>query len=720
MVVAAIFFEHTLPRIAIAVAIITALGLTAWWLGRGLRGEGALRWVVLALRTVFLMVLGWCLLRPAWKDTIAQVIRPRVAVLLDVSASMTLAAPDQPSRWDVAQQVLRQPWRKQLQQRADVEIYPFDAELQARVDNPGELTPNGTTTQLQRSLELLRERYRGQPLAAVLVLSDGLDVREPQPVTDWPCPVLTVALEAPAVWEETPDVRVLNVETPRRVVVGWESELTAVIVGSGTGGRVLTVQLWRNDTLAMEQPVQLPAEGGARPATFKLRHPEVGSFTYTVLVPPLPNETVTNDNAMAVAVQVVDAKNRLLYIEGPPRFESKFLTRVLQANPTVTPLIFLQGPQGRYFTVGQRGAMTTELTAEQLTQFKIVILGDMTADTLGETRAQAVVRFVADGGSLVVLGGTRAWDKGGLMDTALRELLPVRRPAGGRAAEGRFALRWTSEGRAHPAFAGADQLPPVLSVFGGSSLAPGAVALVETEQGEPVIAAQRFGQGKVAAVLTDSLWRWQLEPGTERAYEKFWARLLDWLTPAAEELPPNRIELSADAEQYFLGESVPLKARLATETPDAAVQCEIRAPDGRRILFPMTAQTLTTTAGATFQGYRLDFAAPEPGLYTAVARAQLDTGALESEPVSFYVRSHSPELAPRPANETLLRALSEATGGQYLQPDEVGAALLGLELEGTEELRATYRSLWNTWPVLLVLVGLLTTEWFLRKLRNLP
>ncbi|MDW8344259.1 MAG: hypothetical protein RMM51_07180 [Verrucomicrobiae bacterium] len=718
--IAAVFLEHTIPRVIVVFGLAAAVGFTMWWLARALRSEGAVRWVLVALRGAFLLGLGWCLLRPAWKDTVAQLIRPRVAILLDVSASMSLAAPGQPSRWDVVQQVLRQPWRDELAARTEVEVYPFDAELHGRVQDIGDLVPRGTTTQLQRSLESLRERYRGQPLAAVVVLSDGLDAREPGPVSGWDCPIFTVALEAPAVWEETPDVRVLNVETPRRVVVGWESELTAVVAGSGTGGRVFTVQLLRTNALLAEQPVQLPAEGGARPAKFKLSHPEVGSFTYTVWVPPLANETVTNDNAMAVAVQVVDTKNRLLYLEGPPRFESKFLTRVLQANPAVTPLIFLQGPQGRYFTVGQRGAMTTELTPDQLTQVKILILGDITAAALGEARAQAVVRFVTEGGSLVVLGGARAWDKGGLVDTALRELLPVRRPAGGRPTEGRFALRWTSEGRAHPAFAGAEQLPPVLTVFGGSALAPGAVVLVETEQGDPIIAAQRFGQGKVAVVLTDSLWRWRLEPGTERAYGKFWARMLEWLTPAAEELPAHRIDLSADAEQYSLGQPASLQARLTTETPGVDVQCEIRAPDGRKILFPMTAQPFTAAGGATFQGYRLEFTAPESGLYTATARAQVEGATVESEPVSFYVRAHSPELAPRPANEALLRAISEATGGRYVTPSELAEALRALDLTATEEQRATYRSLWNTWPVLLGLLGLLTAEWFLRKLRNLP
>ena len=514
-------------------------------------------------------------------------------------------------------------------------------------------------------------------------------------------------------------MRVTRMDSPRRVVVGWESKLTAVVAGRGTEGRVLTVQLWEDDRLVAEHPTQVPAEGGTREVVFQVPHPTVGPFTYTVRVPPLPGETATNDNAYAVAVQVVDTKNRLLYVEGPPRFESKFLARALRANPNITPLIFLQGPNQQFFTVGARGGMTAEMTTEQLAQFKIVVLGDLTAEGIGEARARALVKFVGDGGSLVLLGGPNAWDKTGFGATALAELLPVRRPGGGAAQEGRFAVRWTAEGKSHPAFAGTDGAPPILSVFSGVELAAGAVALAETETGAPVIAAQRFGQGKVAAVLTDSLWRWQLEPGAGGAYEKFWAQLLDWLTPSKEETTEALLDLFADVEQLFRGDVITLQARVSDPTV-TAVACEIHAPDGRQITFPMTPQAVVTSTGRSHPGFGLEFTTQEAGLHRAVAVATVNGQRVASAPYSFFVKPFSPEAAPRPANAAWLRALAESSGGRYLLPTEVADALAELEFPTTEESRVTYATRWNTWPVLLGLVGLLTVEWVVRKMKNLP
>jgi len=725
-VIAALLFEHAAPRWLIYAAVAGAVGLALFWYWRYLRRETA-TWVLALLRVAFFLTLGWCLLRPLLKESYATALRPRFLVLVDTSASMQLAPKENlPTRWTTASQLAAQPWQKTLAKRAEIETYAFATDLGERVVDLGQLQPTGATTHLREALRKLVERYRGQPLGGVLLLTDGIDTRET--TTDWagvpwPCPIYTVPLEPLQAWDEEPDVRVTKVDTPRRVIAGWESKLTAVIGGSGTRGQMLSVQVFENDRLIEEQPTQLPTEGGTREVSFMLQHPTVGNFTYTVVCPPLPGEVITNDNRYAISVQVVDTKNRLLYVEGPPRFESKFLTRALQANQTITPLIFLQGANKKFFTVGQRGSMTADMSAEQLAQFKIVILGDLTAEVLGETRARALLKFVEDGGSLVLLGGPNAWGRDGFAESPLARLLPVARIQALAPREGRFMVHWTDEGKSHPAFAADaaawENAPPILSLFPGSELAPGAVALAETEDSEPVIAAQRFGQGKVVAVLTDSLWRWQLHPGQANTFGKFWNQLLEWLTPAATETQPFELDLFADSEQVYLGDPLPLQARLSG-AESAAVICEIQTPDERKITFPMTPRTVTTSTGKTYQGFGLEFTGQNPGLHTAVAVTTVDGKRVESAPYSFFLKPFTPETAPRPANFDLLKALATASGGKYLQPDELNAVLAALDLTGTEEERVTYASLWNTWPVWACLTALLAVEWVIRKMRNLP
>ena len=117
------------------------------------------------------------------------------------------------------------------------------------------------------------------------------------------------------------------------------------------------------------------------------------------------------------------------------------------------------------------------------------------------------------GGSLILLGGQKLWGASGIAQTELAKLLPFTR-AGSPALEGKFNVAWTAEGRAHPALANnpdmPSALPPVLSVFTGVTLSGGAFALAEaqTDSGtHPLLVSRIYGQGKVLAVLTDSLWR---------------------------------------------------------------------------------------------------------------------------------------------------------------------------------------------------------------------
>src|SRR5207249_3610910 len=164
-----------------------------------------------------------------------------------------------------------------------------------------------------------------------------------------------------------------------------------------------------------------------------------------------------------------------------------------------------------------------------------------------------------------------------------------------------FPVRLGESARGHPAFAGDaalwQNIPPVLSVFAGFTLSPGAETLVtaDTPQGvEPVVVTQRFGQGKVTAILTDSLWRWQLGPeaGKAKPYERFWKQMFSWLLPREEATDAMRLELFADRDQLFLGESIELHARVGGEnTPPAdSVEARITLPDKREVPYRMAPQ----------------------------------------------------------------------------------------------------------------------------------
>ena len=736
MMFANVIFEHHAPTAWVVQALVAAFALVVLSFWRHL----SLQWRDLALcllRLMVLALLGWCLLLPMQQRTLSEAIKPHFLVALDTSASMALVPAGgnvRSNRWTVAHGVLSQEWTRRIQDECQLEVFPFDSDIRTPIAlaDVATMKPVGASTQLRAGLRKILGRYRGQNIAGLLLLSDGLDTREVH--EDWareklPCPVYTVRLEAPGIWETEPDLRLESLDTPRRVVVGWDTKLTAIVAGQGVRGKPFDVQLWKNGHREESQPTQLPDEGGSREVTFRLPHPEIGAFTYSVVIPPLPGETHTNDNAFSIDVQVVDARNRLLYVEGPPRWESKYLVRELKANKNITPVAFVRGLNKQFISLTDRGGATLDMTEAQLALYKIVILGDLDAEALGDARAAALLKFVENGGSLVLLGGPSAWGAKGFTATGFAKALPFRRPWGEAAIEGTYPARLSDEGHAHPVFRvdqkGWDHLPPVLSVFGGAKVSAGATVLVEAETPagtQPVLVSQRYGQGKVVAILTDSLWRWQLDPGNERAYARFWNQVIEWMSPTETSLEEYELELLADAGQLSLGETLALKARVSGRggVPGAVqkVVCEIRMPDERRIPLAMAKQEVAVS-GASYPGYAASFIPQVPGLHKAVASVEINGRQINSAPFSFFVKAFTPESVPRPANEGLLRALAENNGGRFCEAAEVNRALSALELKSRQEQRVEYTSLWQRLGLIAVLLGLLVLDWVIRKARNM-
>jgi hypothetical protein len=732
-----IVYEHNAATFLIWMGVLVAIGIamfsTWYFVQRNPRMVA-----IAALRALFVALLAWCLFMPGRKEVLTRTQKPRFVVMLDASRSMRLSpTPEIPDRWTAAQDVLAMDWTTTVGAECDIEAYAFanDVGPVLALAEARALEPDGASTLLRDALKRITARYAGLNVAGALLLSDGMDTREA--VDDWaseqrPFPIYTVRLEPESGWEVEPDVRIDAVTTPRRVTVDWKSELKAVVSGQGTGGRPVTVQLTRDDALRQELPILIPDGGGARDVTFELEHPEIGVFTYRVAVPALTGETHTNDNVCAVSVQVITSRNHLLYVEGPPRWESKYLGRALKTNQQMTPLVFLRGPEGQFMTIGQAGSMTPEMREDQLAFFKIVILGNLDAKELGDARANNLVTFVDAGGSLVLLGGSKAWGEGGFAASPLRKLIPARQ-RGAPVAEGDFPVRITDTGRAHPAFAGDPGLweiiPPVRSIFPYSDLSPGARALVEVETPtgtQPLVATLRYGQGKVAAVFTDSLWKWQLSPDTRSSqpYRRFWDQVIAWLAPEEEALEGKILDCFVDREQLFLGDELEITARggkadaLDETTP---VQCLVTGPDNRTVPFAMTSRFVPTASGQSVPGRAFTFQADQPGLHMARASADIAGRTVQSDPVSFFVKPFTPESVPRPANTPVLQAIADAGKGHYHDTAEaLNRALNALDFHAEEEEISEYHSLWQSWIILGSLIGLLTVEWVVRKMGNMP
>jgi hypothetical protein len=734
-----ITYEHVMPGPTIIMAILIVIGVggfSYWmWVEKNLKTM-----LMCIIRVIFLACLGWCMFMPELIKSDTKTLKPRFVVAVDASGSMELKPNELAvDRWTNLKGCFDMEWVGYVSEECEVDIWPFTSEVGTKitVDEVRAAQPEGEATLLRDSLRKITSRYAGQNVAGFVLLSDGIDTREAYDdwaLQPWPFPIYTVRLEEDGVWEQEPDVHIDAVNTPRRVTVEWATQLKVALSGQGTKGQAQMCKLFRNGELYAEQPFQIPAGGGAREVVFQLDNPEIGVFNYKVVVPPVDGEKNTDDNVYEVTVLVIDAKNRLLYVEGHPRWESRFLKRMLVANKQATPLGFIMGPDGKWMTFGTRGSMTADMRMDQLAFFKIVILGNLDAEELTEARAGNLVKFVEDGGSLVVLGGLKGWGDKGLMNSKLKKVMPVKSITQ-QIQEGEFDVDVTGEGRSHPVFEGDkefwDIVPKILSVFPDARMAAGAQALVScvTDAGpQPLIVAHRYGQGKVVAILTDSIWKWKLSEMSleHKPYERFWNQLLKWLTPEKDKSDLSPLEIFADREQLFLGEEVELSGRKGGKNDDeefqsAEVKIMVMGPDKKSLPYSTTVRSITSETGKSVPSYVLDYKAEKPGIHKAFAEMTVSGRKITSDPVSFFVKPFTPETMPKPANLQVLRGIASSSQGTYFDtPDAMNDALMDLTFATLEREQKEYESLWNNWWVLGALVAIVTAGWVVRKLQNLP
>ena len=731
-----IIYDHIAPTATIAVGILTALAATVagYWF---FVNRDWIQALMVALRTVFFLLLGWCLLMPGERTVETLQMKPRFVVLLDKSQSMTMTRGEKTTnRWQVAQSVLQMPWVASMESKFEIDFYAFAEDVSSKValKECATLKPDGNATLLRDALRKTAGRYTGIDVAGCLLLTDGLDTREA--FKEWAMekrsfPVFSLPLEKDVVWDDEPDIRVETLSTPKRVTVGWQSELKVVISGQGTKGKPFPVKLLKNDVQQQEIETQIPEGGGNREVVFRLDHQEVGVYTYRVVLPKLVGETQTTDNESSVVVQVQDAKNRLMYVEGAPRWESKYLSRVLRESKLISPAIFLKGPKGKFMTYGVNQDVAPDMDESKLSMYKIVVLGNLSGEELGDDRARALVKFVEMGGSLVLLGGSKGWAPDGFVKTPLKALLPA---AGfsAKAREGEYRVALTDQGRSHAAFGGDaefwDKVPSVLSLFQGVTPSAAARVLVEakTDSGaQPLILAQDFGQGKVVAIFSDSLWKWQLSADAMKTkpYPRFWHQLLSWLSPKADAVEGKQWDIFLDREECFLGEEIEFTARWTGEaTPPAGtvVKAEITFPNKKKIPFSMASQAAQALAGKMVPSYSTKFKGEAPGMYTVTAFSETQGRRIESEAAYFSVKPFSPESRPRPPDVEIVKAITANSNGAFFNtaPD-LNRMLISMEPKQLKQDISKYKTFWQSWLILTMLILSIVLEWVIRKIRNL-
>lgn len=724
-------FAVTLPWWGYATIAAACLGV-AWATYASARVDTRTRTGLTTLRAVVLLLLAAAVLRPV------RVVPPvgardrLVPILVDVSRSMRIADAQGPARLQRALQAARD-LDATLAASVRTETWAFgDGATRRALDD---MQASAGRSDLDGALAAVADHYRGRPLAGIVVLSDGGDTAAPRQGTPAavPVPVFTVGVGEPRVTRDREIVGITAGE-PRLADSTIDVQVSAVSTGFGTQPLDLTLTANGRPVDVRRVPV---VDGAPVSAVFTVSPDPAVPTVYRVEVPVAPGEIANENNSRSVLVEPPGRPRRLLIIEGAPGYEHTFLKRALarDASLDVDSVIRKgQNDDGRpTFFVQAAASRATALAAgfpktrADLFAYDALVFGNVEASFFTREQLDLTAAFVAArGGGLLVLGG-RSFEREGLSGTPIDEVLPVdmadRRPSVARASTDTpgSAVQLTADGATHPATrAGATAedakrrwaaLPPLAAIaqVGGPRAGAQVLATAGTTDPRPLVAVQRYGQGRTMVFAGEASWRWRMMlPAADTSYDTIWRQLVRWLARGSLE-PVSIVGMGSPSPGTSDPVSVLVRDREYRPVGDAEVQLTITGPSGdeRRVT--------ATLADAADGRYEAPVRFADAGVYRLAADARRGGDALGGGERVVLAGGADPEMADPRLNEAVLQRLAARSGGLYVRPDGVSAIPPKLAtpavVDGPPELRDLWHGVWN----LLAVIALLATEWTWRR-----
>jgi hypothetical protein len=606
-----------------------------------------------------------------------------------------------------------------------------------------ELQPIGTRTALgdaiasvvrsaSEAVELQANAGSGQPsIAALIVLSDGQSNTGESPIAvaeraaKASIPIFAIAYGSA---EEPQDLGIQSVEHSRSLFRADSLQGQVSIKQQLPAGSPFEVQAWSHDELIWSQ--SLESDGNStRTVDFRIEGEklfgiqEVSSRRKAIpidvefRVSHGGSDASSANNRYRSSLWGVVRRNRVLVMDGRGRWETRYIKNAFQRDAT-WDLVTVLGPTE--FEQKQFPKSRDELLDLDL----MVVTLDSVA-SFNEVQMQWLEDFVAEmGGGILWIDSGREPPPAKLTDRSM-DWLPVRF-TDDMTAVSIVAMDLKDSAIDQRAFAFEEEAAanrriwqafPPPRVVRRVEAAAGAEVLVigksESNQEWPLILTRRFGQGRVVYLAGDESWRWRYNVA-DLYHQRFWNQLAQWAMQTPFAVENDYVALDSGDRTVEVGQAVTVRARIrdANFSPlaDGRVRA-ILARDG------ITTEEVTLTEDPDTPGtYAANLQHLRPGNYAV----RLDVVDVPNEALDlmteFVVRPPEDlETQALSANRDLLKRVAEGTGGQSWDEADKDRLSESLKRFQTGKVEQSQTLLWQSYPWFMVVIALLSAEWFLRK-----
>lgn len=600
------------------------------------------------------------------------------------------------------------------------------------------IATQGEQTRLGDALRGVLNGLRGTPPSAVVLITDGITT-DGEKLTaaaryarQKSIPVFCVALGNA---DPVRDLELHNLLVDDVAFVNDPVTFAFSLTGRGLTGKKTRVTLrTKGDAEVLaSQEVTVGEEG--KPQKFELTYvpTAVGEPELVLEATPVENEANVGNNREVRRISVRDEKIRVLLVDSLPRWEFRELKSLLEREKTVELKTVLQDSDPEYAQEDLYALAHFPVTKDELFQYDVLIFGDVNPTYLSGSVLENIREFVGDRGRGLLFVAGPDHNPALYRGTPLETLLPieidgVKVPLPDEPIAESFRPELTIEGRKGSTifrFSDSERdslevwqsLPGLFWMVEAPSLKPGAIVYATHPfrtgaKGKlPLIATQRFGNGKVIFHATDELWRWRFRTG-DTYYGRYWVQVVRFLARSKLLGKDSTAELTVDRKVYRTGETVSLRVRFVDEklapNENDGVSVVVEKAEGTQKKITLSR---IPEAAAVFEG-QLPQAAE--GKYHAWVATPSFAKAPPAE--DFEVRPSERETRDLRTDLAELNQAASLTGGKLFTLRSAEALAteiprgLPVPLETDKPI-----SLWNHWIALCLFTSLLSLEWLLRK-----
>jgi len=675
-----------------------------------------------------LLALVLCLL---WRPVLnVERVRDReneLAIAVDASSSMAYG--EGQSRLQQVAAALQNETLQTLGKTFDVRLFGF-AQHTTPLESLDAMPPPGRQTRIGDALTQVLQSAGSAPLAGVILFSDGaengdtLSEERLAELASYGVPVHTVGVGPEKMLD---DLELERVDVAANAPAG--SSIDAQIGIRHNGASQARLRVYDRDNLIAARDLKLRPEATSTQLSLDLPAGQAGTHELRFVLEPLDGERNVINNSRTRVVNVPATRRSILYVEGEPRWEYKFLRRAADRDRALRVASIVRTTPNKHYRQGVNSP--DELVngfpadAAELFAYEAVVIGSYEAAGLRAEQHRLLKEFVdRRGGTVLMLAGRYGLAAGGWQNSALATTLPVQLT--GRNST-QFAQRpgqaqLTSYGTESPIprldgdgrrnLERWKQLPPLADYQSLGRLKPGAVVLLEAngELGRsPLLMWQHYGRGATYVLATASTMRWQMRmPSEDDSHEIFWRQLLHAISSTA----PARLTVSGERNVYDDERVVRVEAEVRNERfepiDDATVELQV-APE-RDAAFSQAMQPSGQGDGRYFA--TLD--AASTGLYRIEMNARAGTKEIGSAVTHVLRNDGVAEHFGTYQHRDLLERIAAVTGGRYWPLSELDGLAGAIPYSKAGIVERQTLDLWNLPIVFLVLLALKLGEWLLR------